>query len=214
MIFSPDFFPCIDFFRHLTAEDEVWINAGGQYRKQSYQTRAYVLGPHQVEMLRVPVKRFSNHELIRHIEIDYSTAWNVKAWRTLQNIYRNSPFFEYFEDYIYKVFAKRYERLIDLNIDTLTICLKLMRVDKTICPGDFSYYEYKNQFISFNAKKRGENAVNLPFPVYTQNFGNKFEPNLSILDLLFMKGTGSWEIWKSKGAHLRKKLLQNKTQRR
>jgi len=192
MIFSPDFFPCIDYIRHLPGEDTVWINTAGQYQKQSYHTRAYVLGPHRVETLLVPVKKFANHELIRNIEIDYSTAWERKAWRTLINVYRNSPFFEYFEDYIYKVFAKRHERLVDLNCDTLTICLKLMGVDKTICLQDFSYYEYKNQFISFNAKNRGENAANLPFKPYIQNFGNKFEPNLSILDLLFMKGPESW----------------------
>lgn len=207
MIFSPDFFPCIDYIRHLPAGETVEINAGGQYRKQSYHTRAYVLGPHQVETLRVPVKKFSNHELIRNMEVDYSTAWNVKAWRTLENIYRNSPFFEYFEDYISKVFAKRYERLMDLNLDTLTICLKLMGVNKTICLRDFSYYEYKNQFISFNAKKRGENAANLPFQAYTQNFGNKFEPNLSILDLLFMKGTRSWEILEPEGSAFEKKIV-------
>lgn len=207
MIFSPDFFPCIDYIRHLPVEGDVLVNTGGQYRKQSYHTRAYILGPHQVEVLHVPVKKFSNHELISNIEIDYSTAWNRKAWRTLQNIYRNSPYFEYFEDYIYKVFAKRYERLIDLNTDALTICLKLMGVNKTICLRDFSYYEYKNQFISFNAKNRGENAANLPFRVYTQNFGNKFEANLSILDLLFMKGTSSWEILEGKGSTFEKKIV-------
>lgn len=207
MIFSPDFFPCIDYFRHLAAEETVQINTGEQYRKQSYHSRAYVLGPHQVEILQVPVKKFSNHELIRNIEVDYSTAWDRKAWRTLQNIYRNTPFFEYFEDHIYKVFAKRYERLIDLNTTTLTICLKLMRMNKTICLRDFSYYEYKNQFISFNAKNRGENAVNLPFRSYTQNFGNKFEANLSILDLIFMKGTGSWEIVEPQGSAFEKKIV-------
>lgn len=207
MIFSPDFFPCIDYIRHLPAGDTVQINTAEQYRKQSYHSRAWVLGPHQVEILQVPVKKFSNHELIRNIEIDYSTAWNRKAWRTLENIYRNSPFFEYFEDHIYKVFAKKYERLVDLNIATLTICLKLMRVNKTICLRDFSYYEYKNQFISFNAKNREENAANLPFRAYTQNFGNMFEPNLSILDLIFMKGTGSWEIVEPQGSTFEKKIV-------
>ncbi len=196
MIFSPDFFPCIDYIRHLPDAETVEVNASAQYRKQSYHTRAYVLGPHRVEMLQVPVKKFANHALISHIEIDYSTAWNRKAWKTLENSYRNSPYFEYYEDHLFPLFSGKYERLVDLNTASLTICLKLMRVNKTICLRDFSYYEYKNQFISFNAKNREENAANLPFRTYTQNFGSKFESNLSILDLLFMKGTGSWEIVK------------------
>ena len=191
MIFSADFFPCIDYMRHFLAEEEPQINTGEQYKKQSYHTRSYILGPHQVEILSVPVKKYANHALVNEIEIDFASAWNRKAWKTVENAYRNSPYFEHFEPYIYPIFRDKTVQLLDLNTQTLTICLKLMRVKKTICHRDFSYYEYKNQFISFNAKSRGENADNLPFRPYAQNFGNKFESNLSILDLLFMKGLES-----------------------
>lgn len=191
MIFSADFFPCIDYMRHFLREEELWINSAEQYLKQSYHTRAYILGPHQVELLSVPVKKYANHALINEIEIDLASQWNRKAWKTIENAYRNSPYFEHFEPYIYPLFSDNYTQLLDLNVQTLTICLKLLRVKKTICHRDFSYYEYKNQFIRFNAKSRGENADNLPFRPYAQNFGNKFESNLSILDLLFMKGLDS-----------------------
>jgi hypothetical protein len=147
MIFSADFFPSIDYMRHFVAQEEPWINSGEQYKKQSYHTRAYILGPHQVELLTVPVKKYANHALINEMEIDLASDWNRKAWKTIENAYRNSPYFEHFEPYIYPVFADKMTHLLELNLRSLTICLKLMRIKKTICHRDFSYYEYKNQFI-------------------------------------------------------------------
>lgn len=194
MIFSSNFFPCIDYFALALKQEQICINLAGQYQKQSYQTRAYVLGPHKVERLNVPVKKHVNHETIGNIRIDYSENWNLKAWKTIQNTYKNSPFFEYYEDYISKVFAKKYDSLVDINFDSLTICLKLLNQKRTICQEQFSYYENKDRFVSFNAKKREENSQEWTGLAYQQVFGNNFEPNLSILDLLFSKGTQSHEI--------------------
>lgn len=185
MIFSSNFFPCIDYFRTFSKEEKLLINIGEQYKKQSYRTRAYILGPHKIETINVPVKKYSNNEIIKNIRIDYSENWNHKAWKTIETCYRNSPYFEYFEHLLKDIFSKKYDHLIDLNLDSVTICLKILGLNKTICQQEFSYYENKNQFISFNAKNRLENAAFLP---YTQIFGNKFEPNLSILDLIFTKG--------------------------
>ncbi len=194
MIFSSNFFPCVDFFRFALREEVIFINTIEQYKKQSYRTRAYILGPHQVETIHVPVKKYSNNELIKNIKIDYSENWNTKAWKTIQNSYKNSPYFEYYEDYVSKVFAKKYENLLELNYDTMTICLKLLKINKTICQEYFSYYDNKERFVSFNAKNRLENSDKLPFEAYLQNFGKKFEPNLSILDMLFMNGTSSVDL--------------------
>jgi hypothetical protein len=191
MIYSSNFFPCIDYFRALLTEDTIQINIGEQYKKQSYRTRAYILGPHKIETINVPVRKYKNNEIIKNIEIDYSENWNIKAWRTLETSYRNSPYFEYFEDLLREVFFRKHERLVDLNHESMTICLKILGLGKTIWQQEFSYYDNKNQFISFNAKNRLEN---MPFIAYTQIFGNKFEPNLSILDLIFSKGRKSVEF--------------------
>jgi len=54
--------------------------------------------------------------------------------------------------------------------------------------------EYQHEFLNFNAKNRldlPENYISVP---YYQIFGNTFEPNLSIIDLIFSKGPESLEI--------------------
>lgn len=185
MIFSSNFFPCLDYFRAILQENTININIGEQYKKQNYFNRAYILGPHKVESIIVPVKKHRNHEVLKNIRIDYSENWHIKAWKTITNCYRKSPYFEFLEDYISPIFLEKHESLVELNQMNLTICLKILGADTTICLSEFPYYEYKEQFISFNAKNRGENKSDI---VYQQVFGNEFEDNLSVLDLLFCKG--------------------------
>jgi WbqC-like protein family len=197
MIFSSNFLPCLAYMTAILEESEINLNIGEQYRKQSYRTRANVLGPHQVETITVPIQKAPNNELIKEIKIDNRNNWQRAMLKTIENSYKKSSYFEYYEHLFRPLFAKQYSHLIDLNHNSLTICLEIMKINKTICQGEFSYFENKNHFISFNAKNR------LDFPdffvpkAYFQNFGNKFEPNLSIIDLLFSKGPESVQILKS-----------------
>lgn len=197
MIFSSNFLPCLAYMTAILEESEIKINVGEQYRKQSYRTRANILGPHQVETLTVPIQKAPNNEIIKEIKIENRTNWQKPIFKTIENSYKKSPYFEYYEYLIQPLFKKQYNYLIDLNHKSLTICLEILKINKTICQAEFSYFENKNEFISFNAKSR------LDFPdfymskEYFQNFGNKFEPNLSVIDLLFSKGPESLQILKS-----------------
>ena len=172
----------------------IHINLSEQYKKQTYSTRAYIRGPHQVETLTVPVKKYANHEIIKNIRIDYSENWHLRAWKTIENCYRNSPYFEYFEYLISPVFSGKFDFLVDLNTESLTVCLKILGVNKTICLNEFSYYDNQKRFITFNAKEREEKSTNY---AYNQVFGSNFEPNLSILDMLFCEGRNSLSLLKT-----------------
>ena len=197
MIFSSNFLPCLAYMTAILEESEIKINIGEQYRKQSYRTRANILGPHQVESLTIPVQKAPNNEIMKEIKIENRTNWQKPIHKTIENSYKKSPYYEYYEYLFEPLFNKPYTYLIDLNQKSLTICLEILKINTTICQAEFSYFENKNDFISFSAKNR------LDFPEYYvpkeyfQNFGNKFEPNLSVIDLIFSKGPESVQILRS-----------------
>jgi hypothetical protein len=197
MILSSNFLPCLAYMVAILDESEIKINIGEQYRKQSYRTRAYILGPHQIETLTIPIQRAVNNAIIKDIKIDNRENWQRVLSKTIANSYKKSPYYEYYDYLFAPLFNQKFDFLIDLNHKSLTICLEILKLNKTICQAEFSYFENKNDFISFNAKNR------LDFPdffmpkEYFQNFGNMFEPNLSIIDLLFSKGPESVQILKS-----------------
>lgn len=197
MIFSSNFLPCLAYMTSILKENQINIWKNEPFRKQTYKTRAYILGPHKVETLNVPVKKPRNNCPLDEVIIDYSENWQVKNWRTIETAYKNSPYFEYYDYLIKPLFDSKIERLLDLNSLSMSICLKILKLDKTICPLEFSYFENKNQFISFNAKNREEDVINYQGVSYYQNFGSKFEKNLSIIDLIFCKGPESLSILNS-----------------
>ena len=181
----------------ILEESEIKINIGEQYRKQSYRNRAYILGPHQIETLTVPIVKSPNNELMKEIKIDNRENWQRPTLKTISNSYKKSPYFEFYEYLFQPLFNRQFTYLVDLNLKSLTICLEILKINKTICQAEFSYFDNKNDFISFNAKNRLEFADFYVPKEYFQNFGNKFEPNLSIIDLLFSKGPESMQILKS-----------------
>ena len=197
MIFQSNFLPCFDFMASILEQNEIKINISDQYRKQSYRNRAYILGPNSIEALIIPIIKSPNNTEIKEIKIEYKEEWQKLHWKKIANSYSNSPYFEYYDYLIKPVFEKKETYLIDINLQCLTLCLKMLNINKTICQGEYSYFENNNEFISFNAKNRLENQIFYVPISYNQNFGNKFEQNLSILDLIFNKGPESLGILKS-----------------
>ncbi len=194
------YLPCLEFFNVILKFDEIILESNEHFAKQSYRTRCYLQGANKIEMLTIPVIEGNKKTIIKDVKIDYSQTWERNHWRTIIAAYGKSPFFEFFSDYFQAIYQKKPAFLWDLNIEFLTLCLKLLKQTKTICHTD-NYDKVVNLSVFdarslINAKKSFE-SNNFYMPVtYQQNFGNEFVPNLSIIDLLFCRGNQSLEILK------------------
>lgn len=194
------YLPNIEFFTCLQSFSEIIIESNENYVKQSYRNRCYILGSNKTEMLVVPVIDGNKKIMIKDIKIDYSQRWDVNHWRTISTAYGKSPFYEFYSDYLKAIYEKKHTFLWDLNFEMLTMCLKLLRINKTI--SQTRNYEKEANSTVFDARNmlNPKNAINhsqfyQPSP-YQQNFGNEFVPNLSIIDLLFCRGNQASEILK------------------
>lgn len=194
------YLPNIEFFTCLQSFSEIIIESNENYVKQSYRNRCYILGSNKTEMLVVPVIDGNKKIMIKDIKIDYSQRWDVNHWRTISTAYGKSPFYEFYSDYLKAIYEKKHTFLWDLNFEMLTMCLKLLRINKTI--SQTQNYEKEANSTVFDARNmlNPKNGINhsqfyQPSP-YQQNFGNEFVPNLSIIDLLFCRGNQASEILK------------------
>jgi WbqC-like protein family len=162
------------------------------YQKMGYRNRFQILTAGGVLNLSVPLVggRDQKRET-RDVEIDYSGRWLQEHWRTMESNYNRSPFFEFYAPSIKPIFEKRPAKLSDLCVDSLQWTLKQLnwagqlsfsqRFEKEV---DNDVYDFRNRFLP-------KNRLNYPMPKYQQQFGIRFEPNLSILDLLFNLGPHS-----------------------
>jgi hypothetical protein len=149
----------------------------------------YIYSPNGIQLLNVPVKHNKErHQLIKEVRVENDFDWQKQHFKSLEAAYRTSPFFEYFEDDIVPIFQKKHNYLIDLNMETMAIVSKCLRLE-------FDYDETIEYFHVVKDKIDHRNLINgkkdtSVFEPYTQVFGDKhgYLNNLSILDLLFNEG--------------------------
>lgn len=176
----------------------VRLEAQEHYQKQSYRNRCYVLTANKVDVLTVPVQYGTHHQPIRDLRIDTNQPWQMHHWRCLRAAYGKAAFFEYYAPDFDAVYQKSWKFLFELNLELLTICLRLMRIP---APLDLTeWYDKQPPIGLFDGRSRvnprnGPESYVFHRPVvYTQNFGQKFVSNLSSIDLLFCQGPAALDV--------------------
>ncbi len=192
------YLPCIDYISGLMEFNQVQIESQEHYQKQSYRNRCYVRTANKIDSLTVPVQQGTHHQPIRDLRVATDQVWQLHHWRCLQAAYGKAPFFEYYAPDFEPVYRKKWTFLFDLNLELLTICLKLMRMPAVLTLTE--WYDKSPSVGLFDARSK-INPRNSPEtyvfhkPVaYPQNFGQDFVPNLSIIDLLFCQGPAALDV--------------------
>jgi WbqC-like protein family len=197
MTIDLQYLPSLEYFCAILKNDEIIIEAYEHFEKQSYRNRCRIQTTNKIDTLSVPVQNGNKKVLIRDLKIDYSQDWTRRHWGAIHSAYGKSPFFEFYSEYFKNLLDKKPDFLFDLNLEILTICLKLLRLEKKIIFTENYQKNIENDCRGLIHPKSRYESNNLYQPLaYRQNFGNEFEPNLSILDLLFCQGNQSLSVLK------------------
>lgn len=198
------YLPSIAFFSAIVNSEEVKLEAHEYFEKQTYRNRASFLSSQQVEVLSVPLVGANKKIKTRDIKIDQSQLWSNKHWRTLKTCYGKSPYFEFFADEFLDVYKQNHQFLWDLNLAFLTKCLRMMQLKIKLTESDSYKKDVNNNVIDFRSfinPKKAYLLKDVYQPIaYQQNFGNTFEVNLSVVDLIMNEGPNSLSIIKKSKA--------------
>ncbi|AWI25849.1 WbqC family protein [Flavobacterium pallidum] len=190
ILIHPTYFPSISSFAAMAQAEAVTLEMDDNFQKQTNRNRMYIYSPNGIQLLNIPVKhsRENAHQKTRDIKLETAFDWQKQHFKSLEAAYRSSPFFEYFEDAIMPVFEKKYTFLMDLNLDTMDIGSKCLRMDFRYSKTE-EYFKDVETFQDFRYLANGKKDK-MQLEPYTQVFGEKhgFINNLSILDLLFNEG--------------------------
>ena len=185
------YFGPIEEYALLAQNEKVVYETKEHFVKQSYRNRCHIYGANGEMRLTVPLVMKSREKTpMDKIKVSYSDKWQAQHWKTIVSAYKNSPFFEHYEEDLLDFFLTEFKYLIDLNKAAQSIILKHNRISIKI-----------TETIEFNLKHDNDfrgiiNPKKVPFvsnPRYIQVFEEKhgFQSNLSILDLLFNEGPAS-----------------------
>lgn len=198
-------YPClyhgpILYYAMISREKRVIIEQYDHYMKQTYRNRCRIAGANGIINLTIPVKKIHGEKVsMKDAQIDYDKPWQKEHWRGIRDSYRAAPYFEFIQDEFLSLYTRRYQFLLDLNMEALQITLDLLQIHTELslssCFTPIAHSADPREGIH---PKRIPGAIYPGFsPVrYPQVFEDRmgFIPNLSILDLLFNEGSRSSEI--------------------
>ena len=216
-VHQPQYLPWLGYFDKIARSDLFVFLDNVQYKKREFQNRNRIKTPNGSLWLTVPVQVKGKYfQPIRGVEIDNTSNWAEKHWRTIRQFYSHAPHFAMFSDFFDDLYSQEWNYLSDLSMEIITYVMDFLEIKhEIIMESDFnpdgtsteriiSICKHFNagEYLSGSGGKAymdedrfAEEKISLSYqvydhPVYPQQYGD-FISHLSVIDLLFNCGRDS-----------------------
>lgn len=219
-IHQPVYLPWLGFFKKIMYSEVFVFLDDVQYEKNGWQNRNKIHTKEGEIWLTVPVNSKSNM-LLKDVTIDNSSNWSKKHSKSISLNYSKAKFFEKYWNDFERIYQKKFDHLIDLNLEIIKLLMKKFKIQtKIILSSELKISEQGSGRILKICKALGAdsylsgsagrdylrldafsdnnikvNFQNFQHPIYNQVF-EPFHPNMAAIDLLYNEGEESEKILK------------------
>jgi hypothetical protein len=188
VLLSTAYLPNVHYLSQVINCDTIVIEKHENFVKQTYRNRCDIATASGKLSLSIPLIKQADKELISDKKISYAEDWQKQHWRTIVSAYKNSPYFEFFEDEFKPFYENQFEFLLDYNTQLLQTILHILRVKKQI---EFTQTFELNPPQVIDLRNLSDiEKIDVEVKSYYQVFADKigFTPKVSCLDALFNIG--------------------------
>jgi hypothetical protein len=222
-VHQPEYIPWLGFFDKLARADVYVIYDDAQYQHGGFHNRNRIRTPEGWEWLTVPISH-GYPQTIKNVKIA-GDLWKNKHLYGIRHHYQNTPYYSRYYPLIKDALMLNHESLLGLNLHLIKTIANILGMNpKMVFSSELPYAgtEKNEKLVSmckflgadcYLSGSGGKNYIqealfsqanvklqwhNYQHPTYKQGFSG-FEPNMSIIDLLFNEGPRSKEIIQSGG---------------
>jgi len=218
---QPSYLPWLGYFDRIAKSDLHIVLDHVQFEKNSVTNRNKIRTAEGWQWLTVPVRtkgRFGDLA-VNTIEVEDNRRWADKHWKSLEQHYRRAPHFQEHAEFFRSVYARPWTRLFELISETNRHIFEALGMAPVIrFSSEFGLQSRKEELVldlcrvvgatHYISGPFGREYLSLPafasagigvtfhdyqHPTYHQAYPG-FQPNLSVIDLLFNHGPRSLSI--------------------
>ncbi len=196
-LFSTAYFAPVQYYWHWHRSERPIVEACEHYIKQTWRNRCVIGTANGPMTLSLPVEGNAEKTAIKDVRLSDHGNWQHLHWNSIESAYNSSPFYEYYCDDLRPFFDKKFPFLFDFNEEIREKMGELLdlKMDAEKTKVYFSEPEMPDGWVDLRNiihPKKNPTLIDTDFTAnpYYQVFDRKFgfQPNLSILDLLFNMG--------------------------
>ncbi|MGY8814407.1 MAG: WbqC family protein [Gammaproteobacteria bacterium] len=213
VIHQPDYLSYIGFYHRLIHADLFVVLDNACFSKGGWTNRDKIKTKFGIKWLSLSIEKISLNTPINQIYLSKNSYWRVNNLNLIQDAYRDAKYFDEIFIYIEDLYSAKEEKLIDFNMKSIYLIMKLLDMQVPIqYASSFACEGTKNhllvnilQMVGATHYLSGNGARSYfrqePFdkadikviwqkfeqPVTEQLYGS-FIPNLSTIDVLFNCG--------------------------
>lgn len=218
-VHQPQYIPWLGYFDKIDRADNFVLLDNVQFKKNEWQNRNKIKTSTGWQWLTVPVT-YRYPQLINEVTINNTVRWQHKQRQAILSNYKKAPYFQFLEPFFEEIFTLSWETISRLNSEMVKKLANLLGLDTPIYIasqlgtfptdpderliaitkhfGADTYLAGSGGSQYMNMDKYEKSGVNVMFqkyehPVYDQLYG-KFEPYMSVIDLIFNHGPESLNI--------------------
>ncbi len=189
ILVQPKYLPSVNFFKDFN-DNEINIAMDLGYDDVDDINKTTLINSTNSFDIKVPITIPKKDCYIKDIKIDFSSNWINSHIQSIQSSYGKYPYYIFYIDEIIDKIKTRHNFLVDLNHDLLTLIHKFLnfqtpiRVNNTKTTNNDKINRNERNYI--NNKKQNIKDIR-------ENFfhGKVFDYDVSVIDLLFLKGPES-----------------------